>query len=458
MTTARIDLPPKLIPVFSGSAPVRGCWGGRGSGKTRSFALMTAVQGYRYGRAGIEGQILCAREHLNSLEDSSLEEVKSAIRSVPWLDAYYEIGETFIRSRDGRIKYTFAGLRHNVDSIKSRFRILVAWVDEAESVRESSWDKLIPTLREEGAGWQSELWVTWNPESDRSETHRRFRVNPPEGARIVELNWRDNPWFPSVLEEQRRQMQADDPDKYQWIWEGGFKAVGEASYYGRAIAALDKAGRIGRFPHDPALPVMTAWDLGIDDYTAIWFFQDVAGAPVIIDYYETGGLGLDEILAQALPELTQDVFARSAALTELGRVEKYKYGPFYFPHDIRVRELGAGGRTRAQTVMQLGVPGRMIRVGAASKADDRIAAVRRLLPQCRFNRTERVELGLSRLRNYRRKENTALGLLGGPLHDESSHGNDAFGEIALNWARPVRMQSRDDRIIDPALIATPLGG
>lgn len=433
MTTARVELPPKLIPVFQGEAFIRGAWGGRGSGKTRSFALMTAIQGYRYGRAGIEGQILCAREFMNSLEDSSLEEVKSAIRSVDWLNEYYEIGEAFIRSRDGRIKFTFAGLRHNVDSIKSRFRVLLAWVDEAETVRDTSWDKLLPTLREEGEGWQAELWVTWNPESDQSATHKRFRVTPPSNAKIVEMNWRDNPWFPEGLNEQRINMLEADPDKYQWVWEGGFQTVGEAAYFARQIATLEKRGLVGEFPHDPTLPVMTAWDLGIDDYTAIWFFQDIGGKPRIIDYYEASGLGLDEIFAQAMPEFTKDALDRATALIELGRAGKYQYGPFYFPHDIKVRELGASGRTRAETVMGLGVPGRLIRVGKQNKPDDRINAIRRALPECSFNNTERVALGISRLRRYRRKENTNLGILAGPLHDESSHGADAFGEMALNW-------------------------
>lgn len=426
-------MPPKLLKVFDGQASVRGAYGGRGSGKTRSFALMTAVQGYRYGRAGIEGQILCAREFMASLDDSSMDEVKKAIRSVPWLDAYYEIGESFIRSRDGRIKYTFAGLRLNVDSIKSRSRVLLAWVDEAETVKATSWDKLIPTLREEGEGWQAELWVTWNPESDRSDTHKRFRVSPPSDAKIVEMNWRDNPWFPDTLDRQRLEMKAADPDKYDWVWEGGFLLAGEASYYARLVSAADKQGRIGNYPYDPTVPVMTAWDLGVDDYTAIWFAQMIEGKPRIIDYYESSGLMAPEIFAQGLPEFMENFYERIAALEELGRDVPFNYGQFFFPHDIAVREWGS--RSRIETVMALGVPGRLITRGKAASAPDKIAAVRALLPQCTFNDTERVQLGLSRLRRYRRKENTNLGILAGPLHDENSHGADALSELAVNWPR-----------------------
>ena len=123
MSLAQIKLPPKLIPVFSGPARYRGAWGGRGSGKSRTFAKMSAVCGYMWSRQGEEGIILCGREYMNSLEESSMAEIKAAIRSEPWLDAHYEIGETYIRTRCGRIEYCFTGLRHSLDSIKSKARI-----------------------------------------------------------------------------------------------------------------------------------------------------------------------------------------------------------------------------------------------------------------------------------------------------------------------------------------------
>lgn len=219
MTVARIEIPPKLIPVFSSNYRYRGSWGGRGSGKTRTFAKMTAVRGVMFAESGVEGVILCGREYMNSLSDSSMEEVKQAIRSEPWLDNYYEIGDNFIRAKNRKVWYVFSGLRHNLDSIKSKARILIAWIDEAESVSEIAWSKLIPTVREEG----SEVWVTWNPEIDGSATDKRFRKNPPSNAIIVEMNHGDNPWFPSVLEEERLNDQTRlDPNTYAWIWEGAY--------------------------------------------------------------------------------------------------------------------------------------------------------------------------------------------------------------------------------------------
>ncbi|HIE0659282.1 TPA: PBSX family phage terminase large subunit [Providencia rettgeri] len=219
MTVARIEIPPKLIPAFEGNYRYRCSHGGRGSAKTRTFALMTAIRGYMAAMNGQSGVILCAREYMNSLEESSMEEVKQAIRSVPWLNDFYELGEKYIRTKCRSVSYVFAGLRHNLDSIKSKARILIAWVDEAESVSEIAWTKLAPTVREAG----SEIWVTWNPERDGSATDKRFRKNPPDNAVVVEMNYDDNPWFPSVLEDERLNDQARlDSATYAWIWEGAY--------------------------------------------------------------------------------------------------------------------------------------------------------------------------------------------------------------------------------------------
>ncbi|MCP3705021.1 MAG: PBSX family phage terminase large subunit, partial [Alteromonas sp.] len=144
MTTAQIEIPPTLIPVFTGEARYRAAHGGRGSGKTRTFALMTAIEAYRAAECGQTGVILCAREFMNSLDESSMEEIKSAIRSIDWLDNYFDIGEKYIRTKNGRVRYAFTGLRHNLDSLKSKAKILVCWIDEAEGVSEVAYNKLLP--------------------------------------------------------------------------------------------------------------------------------------------------------------------------------------------------------------------------------------------------------------------------------------------------------------------------
>lgn len=236
MSKVQIELPPKLIPVFSAqNVRYRSSWGGRGSGKTRTFALMTAIKGYMYAEAGVSGLILGAREFMNTLSESSMEEIKQAIRSVPFLKNYYDMGENYIRTKNRRVSYGFAGLRHNLDSIKSKARILLCWVDEAETVSEIAWRKLLPTVREDG----SEVWVTWNPERRDSATSKRFRheqiFDELTGELIgvgVEMNYSDNPWFPEVLEIERRKDQATQDDAtYRWIWEGDYLELSEAQIF-----------------------------------------------------------------------------------------------------------------------------------------------------------------------------------------------------------------------------------
>ncbi|WP_426818916.1 PBSX family phage terminase large subunit [Achromobacter xylosoxidans] len=311
MTTAEIQLPPKLIPVFSGPARYRGARGGRGSAKTRSFALMTAVRAYMFARAGVPGVILCGREYMNSLEDSSMEEVKQAIRSVPWLDAYFEIGEKYIRTRNRRVSYTFTGLRHNLDSIKSKARVLIAWIDEAENVSEIAYQKLLPTVREN----DSEVWLTWNPELDGSPTDLRFVKNPPPNSKLVELNYTDNPWFPDVLEQERRNdRERLDDQTYAWIWDGAYRENSEAQ-------VLAGKYRVAEF--DPA----AGWDgpyFGLD-----WgFSQDpTAGVKLwVYDHrlwveYEAGKIGLEnddiaEFMIARLPGIEQHVTRADSARPE----------------------------------------------------------------------------------------------------------------------------------------------
>lgn len=227
MTTAALEIPPKLIPIFTGPARYRGAKGGRGSAKTQTFAKMSAVRGYMLAEAGKTGVILCGREFQNSLEDSSLAEVKAAIATTPWLADYYDVGEKFIRTKNRRIEYVFTGLRHNLESVKSKALIHVAWVDEAESVSENAWRKLIPTVREPG----SEIWATWNPEDPNSPTHRRFCLTDATDVKVAHVNWSDNPWFPAVLERERQDDLRYRADTYGHIWEGEFFSETEAQVF-----------------------------------------------------------------------------------------------------------------------------------------------------------------------------------------------------------------------------------
>jgi len=417
-TIATIELPPKLVELFAGEARYRCAYGGRGSGKSRSFAIMAAVRGYIWGSEGRSGQILCAREFMNSLGDSSFEEVAGAIKTYDWLADYYEVGERYIRSRDGNIEFTFSGLRRNLDSIKSKARILLCWVDEAETVSGMAWDKLDPTIREEG----SELWVSWNPESNLSATHQRFRADTPASSKIVEINWRDNPYFPKVLELVRQNDFEKRPENYDHIWEGAFLTHHEGAYYSLEMRDANAQGRITAVPYETRIPVITAWDLGIGDTTAIWFCQKAGPETRLIDHYETSGVGLDHYVR---------------VLQSKG----YVYDQHILPHDVRVRELGSG-KSRLETLQSLGLNN--IQIAPQLNVDDGIQASRSLLATCWFD-AEKCSHGVDALRAYHREydDNNRV-WKGRPAHDWSSHSADAFRYLAVghretsNWGDPIR--------------------
>lgn len=222
---------PKVTENFALPARTRVFKGGRSSGKTRAIAKRSAIRVYQLAELGVSGVFLSSREHLNSLEESSMEEIKQAIASEPFLADYFDVGEKYIRTKNRRIDFAFAGLRHNLDSIKSKSRIIGNWTDEGESVSEVAWRKLIGTLREEGPGWIAENWISYNPESPDSATHKRFLLANANDCIVTEMNWRDNLFFPTLSNLNRLEDKRLRPDTYDHVWEGAFLTMTEAQVF-----------------------------------------------------------------------------------------------------------------------------------------------------------------------------------------------------------------------------------
>lgn len=419
MSAAQIQLPSKLIPVFDGPADVRGAYGGRGSAKTRSFAKMAALRGYAYGMAGTTGIILCARQYMNSLEDSSLEECKRAIEDEPFLAAYYDVGEKYIKSRDGRISFAFSGLDRSILSVKSKGRILICWVDEAEPVTEYAWSILEPTLREEGEGWNAELWITWNPARKTAPVESRYRQSKDPLVKVVELNWRDNPKFPARLERQRQRDLAERPDHYGHIWEGEYVTVVEGAYFASDLTKARLEGRIGAVGPDPLMAKRVFCDLGGTgaraDAFAMWVAQFVGVEIRVLDYYEAVG---------------QPMGAHLEWLRERG----YEKAGIWLPHDgetnDRVTDVSFESAFRQAGYSVTVIPNQG--KGAAKK---RIEAARRLFPSIRFD-AEKCQAGLSALGWYHEKRDDERNIGLGPDHDWSSHGADAFGLMCVAYKPP----------------------
>ncbi|NBW16098.1 MAG: PBSX family phage terminase large subunit [Caulobacteraceae bacterium] len=407
-------MPDKLVPVFNGSARYRGAFGGRGSAKTRTFAKMAALKGAVAAAGGQDGIILCARAYMNSLDDSSLAEVKAAIASDPWLANAYTMTEKTVTTVDGRVAFKFAGLMRNIESIKSKARILLCWVDEAEEVPEQSWVALIPTVREYG----SEIWVTWNPKRRGGPTDKRFRNAQDPDMKIVEMNWRDNPWFPAVLERERQVDLRDRPDQYEHIWEGDYATAATGAYYAEQLLAARHQGRIGRVSPDPMLPILTYHDIGgagaKADLYVMWVVQRVDREIRVLDHYASQG--------QTLGYHAQWLRERG-----WGRAE------IILPHDgINANNLT--GKRYEDHWRDAGFSARTIPNQGKGAAGMRIEALRRLFPQMWFNEAT-TEQGRLMLGLYAPKYHPTTGDDLGPDHD-NSHDADALGLMAIDYQPP----------------------
>lgn len=377
---------------------------------------MTAVRGYMFGQQGISGILLCARQYMNSLEDSSLEEIKWAIEDEPFLADYYDVGEKYIRSRDGRISYSFAGLDRSLQSIKSKGRILLCWVDEGEPVTAEGWSTLIPTLREEGEDWNAELWVTWNPRRKNAACERRFRFANDPLIRMVEMNWRDNPRFPAKLERDRLRDMKERPDQYDHIWEGAYVSVVEGAYYAKCLTEAKRAKRIGRVSADPLMTFHLIFDIGGTgaraDAVSIWAAQFIGKEIRALNYYEQVGQPLATHLA----------WMRDQGYTP-------KNTQIWLPHDGETHDK-VFDVSYESALADAGYRVEVVPNQGKGAAKNRIEVGRRMFPSIWFNE-ETTQPGIEAIGWYHEKKDEERGIGLGPEHDWSSHGADAFGLMCI---------------------------
>ena len=223
------------------------------------------------------------------------------------------------------------------------------------------------------------------------------------------------------LESAKRDMSVEEfAREYECLRVAAVKGA----VFGRALSEIEEGGRIGNVPYDPSVGVVTAWDLGVGDSTAIWFVQQVGQEVRLIDYYEASGEGLQHY---------------AHVLQSRG----YVYRDHIAPHDIGVRELGTG-RSRLEMAAELGIQFRVLpRVSqnVRSEVEERIDAGRRLIPRCWFDE-KKTSKGLEALRSWHRAENARTGELSSqPVHDWASHGADAYTYLAMGL-REQRTVSR----------------
>lgn len=394
-----IEFPEKLsVPLFE---PYRYkiLYGGRGASRSWSSARALLLKGY-YDKH----RILCAREFQNSISDSVHALLTQQI-SLLGLNHFYEVQNNAIIGKNGT-QFTFAGLRHNIGTIRSKEGITIAWVEEAQNLSKASWDVLIPTIRTDG----SEIWMTFNPDLETDETYQRFVANPPKNSVVIWMNFHDNPWFPEVLRQEMEDLKARDYDAYLNIWEGHCKQTVEGAIFAKELRNALQEGRIGKVPPAPGRPIDTFWDLGKRDHTSVWFVQFLGmGEYRVVDFYQNR--------AEDLPHYMRML-----------QNKNYVYGLHWLPHDGNHDRLGMLSIRRQMLAVY---PDRVRVLERISRKQIGIEAARTIFPLCHFDQ-EKCADGLQALRHYKYEVDPITGQYSkNPEHDENSDAADAFLQIAM---------------------------
>lgn len=214
-------------------------YGGRGGGKSWQFARALILLGYDR-----KLRILCTREIQRSISDSVHKLLTEQIDALG-LNYFYAITRDSIKGANGT-EFIFKGLHANNQEIKSTEGVDICWIEEAMSVSEDSWAVLIPTIRKEG----SEIWVTFNPDSEKDPVYQRFLVNGASDAYIRKINYDENPHFPEVLRKEMEWLKSRDYQAYLHIWEGEVKRHSNALVFGNyfKVEEFETPARV-RFYH-----------------------------------------------------------------------------------------------------------------------------------------------------------------------------------------------------------------
>lgn len=390
------EFPDKLGFLFKPSR-YKVARGGRGSGKSWGFARALLILGVQ----NVE-RVLCTREIQKSIKQSVHQLIRDQIQTLG-LSHFYEVLETEIRGKNGT-RFYFAGLSdQTADSIKSFEGCTKVWVEEGQNTSKRSWDILIPTIRAD----KSEIWCTYNPELDTDPTHVRFVMQPPDDCVSVIMNWRDNPWFPEVLEKERQDSLKRDPEGYKNIWEGDCKPAVSGAIYYNEVATAESDQRIRDVPYDPLLKVHAIWDLGWNDSMSIILAQRVASELRIIEYIEDSHRTLDSYVMEL-------------------KNKNLNLGISYLPHDGFSKDFKTG-KSAEEIVKALGLTVERIPM---MDIEGGIKAARMAFNRMYFDKTKTARL-IECLKRYRRQINKSTNEAGSPLHDEYSHGADAFRYLAL---------------------------
>jgi len=366
-------------------------------------------------------RILCAREVQKSLAQSVHQLLKDQIQELGYGDLY-DVTEDAIRCRVKDTMFRFTGLSdHTAESIKSYEGFDIAWLEESQAVSKRSRQILFPTIfRTKNA----EIWESFNPGMVTDDCWERYLINPPEGAVVVEMNYRDAidaGWWNDEQEKLRQYDLVYAKQDYDNIWEGKPRSVVAGAIYTTEITEMVQEQRFRAMPYDPRLPVHRVWDLGWNDLMVVIMVQKPTPSTLnIVNYFE-------------------DKFLDYAKTIEALDGLHYRWGDDWLPHDAGQHHPTSG--TNAWKMIA-GLTGRKPRDIPKSDPEARIRAARMMFPRVYLDNTKRDvpddrpdrAVGgwtlMERLKRYRRQIIKRTGEDSSPEHDINSHGADAFGGLA----------------------------
>ena len=290
-------------------------------------------------------------------------------------------------------------------------------MDEPADMDPRAWPEVVRPALSDRRGWATFIGTP----KGRNSFYEIFQdaAKKPDDWFSMTLRASETGILPDEELTDARSMMSEE--QFDQEYECSFDAAILGAYYGKQMAALTREGRVMSVPIDPSIPVYTAWDLGLDDATAVWFVQQAGREVRVIDYLETNNTALSEI-------------AR-----EIMNSKPYTYAEHYLPHDAEIREL-TSAKSRKETLESLGL--RPIRIAAKHNVEDGIEAVRNFLPRCVFDEG-RTELGIECLRQYQREWDDKLKTFRQrPRHDWASHGADAFRYLAVSMQQATLPRER----------------
>ena len=410
-----IDIPEAFYELAQPSKQWRyyGFKGGRSSGKSTTVATLLAVKATTQPL-----RILCCREYQNSIADSVHKLLSDVIKKHKLPN--WEIGREYIRNKNGS-EFSFKGIKNNAQSIKSFESVDVCYVEEAASISSESLEILLPTIRKPG----SYFIFVWNPLTENDAIWERIFKNPDERTYLKTVNSTDIEQLlsPEIIAE-REKMRKDNPELFEHVWLGMPLTANTGSVFGKQLAIAREDGRIGSVPYDDAIGCYTAWDLGIGDATAIWFFQVTTGGEIhFIDHYESAGEDLGHYIS-----VIQN--------------KPYQYNKHFLPHDANARELQTN-TTRVDFFRNRGINNvEVLRPTKFTLGQDDISLVARpKFSKCWFDE-KKCERGLECLRAYHYEYDEKNRLLKDkPCHDWSSHSSSAFIYAMMAETEQIELQT-----------------